>query len=94
MSDGDLSFAIDRLGECRFPSPLSGVRFTNDDEFVLYHSRWDAMKSWLEQRKAPPAMELAGPREKLVFDPAKLACGIVSCGGLCPASTSQPHDMH
>ena len=32
----------------------------------------------------PPAMECAGPRERLFFDPATLACGIVTCGGLCP----------
>ena len=29
-------------------------------------------------------MECAGPRERLFFDPATLACGIVTCGGLCP----------
>ena len=29
-------------------------------------------------------MEIAGPRQKLFFDPSKLACGIVTCGGLCP----------
>ncbi len=29
-------------------------------------------------------METAGPREKLFFDPSQLACGIVTCGGLCP----------
>jgi 6-phosphofructokinase 1 len=31
-----------------------------------------------------PAFELAGPREKIYFDPSKLRCGIVTCGGLCP----------
>ena len=29
-------------------------------------------------------MESAGPRETLFFDPSRLACGIVTCGGLCP----------
>ena len=29
-------------------------------------------------------MEVAGPREKIFFDPSSLACGIVTCGGLCP----------
>jgi 6-phosphofructokinase 1 len=29
-------------------------------------------------------MEVAGPRQQLFFDPARLACGIVTCGGLCP----------
>jgi len=28
--------------------------------------------------------ERAGPREKLAFDPSKITCGIVTCGGLCP----------
>lgn len=28
--------------------------------------------------------ELAGPREKLFFEPAKVTAGIVTCGGLCP----------
>ena len=30
------------------------------------------------------AFELAGPREKIFFDPTKTRCGIVTCGGLCP----------
>jgi 6-phosphofructokinase 1 len=29
-------------------------------------------------------MELAGPRERIYFDPAMLKCGIVTCGGICP----------
>jgi 6-phosphofructokinase 1 len=29
-------------------------------------------------------LELAGPREKIFFDPAQTVCGIVTCGGLCP----------
>jgi 6-phosphofructokinase 1 len=37
---------------------------------------------------APPEeeqlFELAGPRAKLFFDPARVRAGIVTCGGLCP----------
>jgi len=84
MHDGDLDFTIDRLGECRFPSPMSGVRFTRDDERVLYHARLEALREWINKGTDPPAMEVAGPREKLFFDPSKIACGIVTCGGLCP----------
>jgi len=29
-------------------------------------------------------MEAAGPREKIFFDPSRIACGIVTCGGICP----------
>jgi 6-phosphofructokinase 1 len=28
--------------------------------------------------------ELAGPREKIFFDPKQTRAGIVTCGGLCP----------
>ena len=35
-------------------------------------------------REKPLAFEQAGPREKIYFDPSKLKCGIVTCGGLCP----------
>ena len=36
------------------------------------------------QAMSRPALRLPGPREKIFFDPSKLACGIVTCGGLCP----------
>jgi 6-phosphofructokinase 1 len=84
MRDTDLDFTIATLGECRFPSPMSGVRFTRGEERVLYHSTLEEMKPWLDKGAAPPAMEAAGPRRSLFFDAATLACGIVTCGGLCP----------
>jgi 6-phosphofructokinase 1 len=84
MPTGDLDFTIARLGECRIPSPMSGVRFTRDDERVLYHARLEALREWTNKGIEPPAMEVAGPREKIFFDPTKIACGIVTCGGLCP----------
>ena len=84
MPDGELDFTVQRLGECRLPSPLSGVGFTGDEERVLYHARLEDLKPWLDRGAAPPAMEVAGPRERIFFDPARLACGIVTCGGLCP----------
>jgi hypothetical protein len=49
MRDRDLDFTIERLGECRVPSPMSGVRFTRDDERVLYHARLEDMKAWLDK---------------------------------------------
>ena len=84
MRDGDLDFTIARLGECRIPSPMAGVRFTRDEERVLYHSTLEAMKPWLDGGAAPPTMEAAGPRQMLFVDPARISCGIVTCGGLCP----------
>ena len=84
MRDRALDFSIARLGECRHHSPMSGVRFTRDAERVIYDARIERLKPWVDAGAAPPAMEAAGPRQMLFFDPAELACGIVTCGGLCP----------
>jgi 6-phosphofructokinase 1 len=84
MPDTTLDFTIQRLGPYRFPSPMTGVRFVRDDEHVLVHVNPADLKGWLDAGRHPPAMETAGPRSQLFFDPAALACGIVTCGGLCP----------
>jgi len=84
MEDLELDFTIERLGECRIPSPVRGIRFMDDDGKILYHSRLEEMSPWLERGAQPPEMEAAGPREKIFFDPSRLACGIVTCGGICP----------
>src|SRR3974377_2264549 len=84
MTEIDLNFAVSRLGECRFPSPITGGRFVDDSEHVLYHADLRAIKGYLEAGREPPCLEKAGPREKIYFDPTDLKCGIVTCGGLCP----------
>jgi len=84
MADSDLNFEITRLGASTIPSPMAGVRFVSDGEHVLYHSSLQDIEGYLGRNAAPPSMEVAGPREKIYFDPAKLRCGIVTCGGLCP----------
>ena len=66
------------LGEARYPSPLD------------YHVSDKARVPFgvIIDPDAPPAEELlfevAGPREKLFFDPRKTRAGVVTCGGLCP----------
>jgi len=88
MTLGDLNFEVSRLGEGRIPSPLKGVYFVKDDERVLFHSGLNEVKEYFEGGKPVPAFEKAGPREKIYFDPSKLKCGIVTCGGLCPGLNS------
>jgi 6-phosphofructokinase 1 len=83
MTD-NLDFTITKLGTCSLPSPMKEARFVHDDERILYHSRFDDMKPWIEDGLAPPGMEAAGPRERIFFEPSALSCGIVTCGGLCP----------
>ncbi len=84
MGNVDLNFEIVKLGECRVPSPLSGVQFVRDDERILVHSSLHEINTFLKEEKDPPTMERAGPREKIYFSPSTLRCGIVTCGGLCP----------
>jgi 6-phosphofructokinase 1 len=84
MKELELNFAVSRLGECQNPSPLTGARYVNDEEHVLYHADLRAIKSYLDAGREPPRLEKAGPREKIYFDPETLKCGVVTCGGLCP----------
>ncbi len=82
--DQELDFTIERLGACRITSPMRGGRFTSDSERMLYHSRFDEIKRFIDAGAEPPMLEIAGPRERIFFDPAETSCGIVTCGGLCP----------
>ena len=84
MEVNDLDLTISRLGECRIPSPMTGIQFVSDSDNVLYHSDQRKIKDFLGAGEDLPCFEMAGPREKIYFDPSKLKCGIVTCGGLCP----------
>jgi len=84
VDDKHLNFEVDQLGECRVASPMSGVQFVSAHNRVLYHTDLGKIASFFEAGQQPPAFEVAGPRDKIYFDPSKLKCGIVTCGGLCP----------
>jgi 6-phosphofructokinase 1 len=79
-----LDFSIDRLGDCRFASPVNAVQFIDDDDLVLFDGSLHATLRAVNRGERPPALERAGPRRWLYFDPAWLKCGIVTCGGICP----------
>ena len=84
MGDENLDFTIQKLGQCLIPSPMAGVPFIPDSAHVLYGSDIGRIKEFLDAGREPPQMEIAGPREEIFFDPSRLACGIVTCGGICP----------
>ncbi len=84
MSESVPDFGIHRLGECRIPSPMRGTRFVEDNLRLLYHGYTTDFRAMQAQGVEPPSLELAGPRKSIFFDPAKLKCGIVTCGGICP----------
>ena len=80
----EFDLSISKLGECRIPSPMTGVQFMEENKHVLYHSNLEEVEKFTKAGVTPPYFEIAGPREKIYFDPSKLKCGIVTCGGLCP----------
>jgi len=84
MNGSELDFTVTSLGECKIPSPISKTHFVEDDSHVLYHNDLKKIGEYLKKAVTPPFFEKAGPRKTIYFDPAKLKCGIVTCGGLCP----------
>ncbi len=84
MKELDLDLRIETLGECRIPTPMSGIKFVSAEENVLFHSNLKDIEDIQKADRVPPQFEIAGPRELIYFDPSKLKCGIVTCGGLCP----------
>jgi 6-phosphofructokinase 1 len=74
----------DSLGECTIASPLRATQFMDTSKRLLFRADIDELREQFRAGVEPPAFELAGPQEKIYFDPATLRCGIVTCGGLCP----------
>ena len=82
--------AIKDLGKCLLPSPVaahlgaSAMHFVGEADKVLVNDCLSDLGAHAGQLGALPAFELAGPRNKIFFDPRTLRAGIVTCGGLCP----------
>ncbi len=90
MSNEEINTRITSLGKASIPSPLthaagaSRSKFISDDEGILINIHSEELAYYLYEGKKPPYFELAGARETIYFDPSKLRCAIVTCGGLCP----------
>ncbi|MEW6138266.1 MAG: ATP-dependent 6-phosphofructokinase [Thermodesulfobacteriota bacterium] len=72
------------LGEARIDSPLSSGPFVENHERVLYDFSAETVANEIREGREPVSFLKAGPRRKIFFDPSKLKCAIVTCGGLCP----------
>jgi 6-phosphofructokinase 1 len=80
---------VKTLGTCRHESPVAArldaavMHRVGEADRVLLHDQHSMLV------EAPlvaelPSFEVAGPRNRIFFEPGKLRCGIVTCGGLCP----------
>jgi len=74
----------DTLGKATHDSPIKEKinRFYNGEAIACNDRTKDLAQ--LESIADIEYFELAGPREKLFFNPKEVVVGIVTCGGLCP----------
>ena len=91
MLNDMIDTAIPTLGERKIPSPLlkretagDFQRFVSDSDRVVIDVDLSHLTSKMARGDELPSFELAGPRHEIYFDPSKLKCAIVTCGGLCP----------
>lgn len=82
---------ISSLGEAKISSPVQkradgtdGISFVTNQDRVVIEIDDRQISRMVGEGQALPCFELAGPRREIFFDPSKLKCALVSCGGLCP----------
>ena len=87
----DANTEIQSLGEPKVTSPIiaevdgtSPKIFKTDEDRILIDVNATDINKIFKEGHTPPSFELAGPRKKIFFDPSKLKCAVVTCGGLCP----------
>lgn len=87
-----LDFNVDSLGVAKLKTPISmskviGDGFANyvsDDDRVLFSVATRVDESGNRVPARSETMELAGPREKIYFNPKHVHVAIATCGGICP----------
>ncbi len=87
----ELDFTIETLGKPKIPSPVPlsidkgdyKANFVCDDQYIIYDIEGNLEGTPLPFSKKL-TLEIAGPRDKIFFDPTKTHAAIVTCGGLCP----------
>ena len=91
MNYEHIDTTIPTLGVSKITSPIHkwendshSRSFVSDSNKVLLDVNLNNLVKMVEDGKEFPSFELAGPRSKIYFDPSKLRCALVTCGGLCP----------
>ena len=91
MDSAYIETKIPILGEAKIPSPVQNrakgakdIKLTADHERVVIDVSMLTLVQQIKDGQEPSCFELAGPRDSIFFDPSKLRCALVTCGGLCP----------
>jgi 6-phosphofructokinase 1 len=92
MKNERLESSIFTLGPANITSPMVTKAnemgtpcFISDERVLVNVVENDVIKAAKSCRQLL-SFERAGPRRKIFFDPSKLRCAVVSCGGLCPGT--------
>ena len=84
--------SIMNLGPAKIDSPLLlKENYKGYTKFASDKAKSPCNIIWMDGKPPVndgPVFEVAGPRKKIYFDPSKLKCAIVTCGGLCPGINS------
>ncbi|MGD9333285.1 MAG: ATP-dependent 6-phosphofructokinase [Desulfobacterales bacterium] len=91
MIFGPIDTTIPVLGEAKIPTPIQGWKnddeetyFIKNDDRVLVDVTPSGLEKMCRENQPFPSFETAGPRSRIYFDPSKLRCALVTCGGMCP----------
>jgi len=91
MSTDSMITEIPILGEAKIPTPVpkradgtENISFVSDECQVSIEVQDAQISRRIESGQPLLCFELAGPRRHIFFDPSKLKCALVTCGGLCP----------
>jgi 6-phosphofructokinase 1 len=79
---------VKTLGECQHPSPLD-LRSASHQQACFFDSDSDRIRLDLtidseSESTEPLSLEVAGPRQRIFFEPRGTTAAIVTCGGLSP----------
>ncbi|HPZ16350.1 MAG TPA: ATP-dependent 6-phosphofructokinase [Sphaerochaeta sp.] len=92
MSNETMDFTIPSLGETKIANPIlmsttqndGQAAYVSDDDHILFGIDTDIDESGHPIPRHEETLELAGPREKIYFNPPHVHAAICTCGGICP----------
>lgn len=86
-----VDFTIQNLGEAKIPSPIAmslnrgdgRADYVDDNDRIIYTLDRRIVKGKVEGEEED-LLEVAGPRQKIYFNPSHVHAAICTCGGICP----------
>lgn len=84
MNNNKFNTTIKSFIPVNYSSPLNRNSFVDENDRILDNVSLKHYQECLREGSEPVSFELAGPREKIFFNPESTKVAIVTCGGLCP----------